>query len=83
MTVFTLVGVLVAFLVNVQGMKTSPIESHNSQESVDSDTLEELEALLEGYAEQNRILKDIIQHRLASDPYTLRKRAQFLRLGRK
>ncbi|VDM26810.1 unnamed protein product [Hydatigera taeniaeformis] len=87
-TALTLFGVLMICLATIPGSQTSSLGSQGSRSGVSEAALEaasavEFEAMLQDYLEQMRELKELIQRYLASAPYGLSKRAQFLRLGRK
>lgn len=87
-TALALFGVLMICLVTVPSSQASSLGSHGSRDgvsdaAVDAASAVEFEVLLQDYLEQMRDLKELIQRYLASAPYTLSKRAQFLRLGRK
>ncbi|KAL5966377.1 hypothetical protein TSMEX_005895 [Taenia solium] len=87
-TGLTLFGVLMICLATMPCSQASSLGSHGSRGGVSEAAVEaasaaEFEALLQDYLEQMRDLKELIQRYLASSPYSLSKRAQFLRLGRK
>ncbi|KAL5110113.1 hypothetical protein TcWFU_003503 [Taenia crassiceps] len=87
-TALTLFSVMVICLATMPSSQASSLGGHGSrggvsEAAVDVASAVEFEALLQDYLEQMRDLKELIQRYLVSAPYSLSKRAQFLRLGRK
>ncbi|EUB58959.1 hypothetical protein EGR_06178 [Echinococcus granulosus] len=87
-TTLALVGVLMICLATIPSSQASSLGGHGSRGGVSDTTADglstlEFEALLQDYLDQMRDMKELIQRYLASVPYSLSKRAQFLRLGRK